>query len=72
MKHSHRRIVASLSVIAFLIFWIWAAATLGTYLATAPKWLTAIFFIVAGIGWAIPLKPVFGWMNSGPEDEPAP
>ncbi|MEL7231576.1 MAG: DUF2842 domain-containing protein, partial [Pseudomonadota bacterium] len=41
----------------------------GTYLATAPKWLTLIFFVIAGIGWAVPLKPVFGWMNSGPEDE---
>jgi hypothetical protein len=53
---------------AFLVFWIWGAATIGTMLATAPKWATLLFFVVAGIGWAVPLKPVFTWMNSGPED----
>lgn len=67
MKRSQRRVVASIAVIVFLIFWAIAAATLGGYLANSPKWLTAIYFIVAGIGWALPLKPVFGWMNSGPE-----
>ncbi|MEM1147292.1 MAG: DUF2842 domain-containing protein [Pseudomonadota bacterium] len=69
MPQSQRRIVASLIIMAFLAFWIWGAATLGTALATGPKWLTLIFFIVAGIGWAVPLKPVLSWMNSVPEDE---
>ncbi|MEM1037110.1 MAG: DUF2842 domain-containing protein [Pseudomonadota bacterium] len=68
MRRGHRRVVASFVLMAFLAFWVWGAATLGTYLATAPKWLTLIFFIFVGIGWAVPLKPVFGWMNSGPED----
>ena len=68
MSRSKRRLVASIVVMAFLVFWIWGAATIGTQLATAPKWASLIFFIVAGIGWAVPLKPVFTWMNSGPED----
>lgn len=69
MPQSQRRIVASIILLVFLGFWIWGAATIGTMLATAPKWITLIFFVVAGIGWAVPLKPVFAWMNSGPEDE---
>ena len=52
----------------FLGTWIWGAATIGSMLVTAPKWLSLIFFVVAGIGWAVPLKPVFNWMNSVPED----
>jgi len=52
---------------AVLGIWIWGAATIGTHLATAPKWASLIFFIVAGIGWVIPIKPVFHWMNSGEE-----
>lgn len=67
MKRSQRRIVASLVILVFLALWIWGAATIGTALATAPKWLTLIYFVVAGIGWALPLKPVFTWMNSGEE-----
>ena len=68
MPQSQRRIVASIVILAFLGLWIWGAATLGTMLATAPKWATLIYYIVAGIGWAIPLKPVLSWMNSVPED----
>lgn len=68
MPQSKRRIVASIVLLLFLGFWVWGAATIGTMLATAPKWISLIFFVVAGIGWAVPLKPVFGWMNSGPED----
>jgi len=37
-------------------------------LATAPKWMSLIFFVIAGIGWVLPLKPVFTWMNSVAED----
>ncbi|MEE2930729.1 MAG: DUF2842 domain-containing protein [Pseudomonadota bacterium] len=68
MPQSQRRIVASIIILAFLGLWIWGAATLGTMLATAPKWATLIYYIVAGIGWAVPLKPVLSWMNSVPED----
>ena len=69
MPRAQRRIVASLILLVFLGVWIWAAATIGSYLATAPKWMSLIFFIVAGIGWVVPLRPVFKWMNAGPEPD---
>jgi hypothetical protein len=68
MPQSQRRIVASIVLLVFLGVWIWGAATIGSMLVTAPKWMSLIFFVVAGIGWAVPLKPVFKWMNSVPED----
>ena len=67
MKRSQRRIIASLALLIFLVVWVWGAATLGTYLTTGPKWLSLLYFIVAGIGWVLPLRPVFKWMNSGEE-----
>ena len=69
MPQSQRRIVASIVLLVFLGLWIWGAATIGTMLATAPKWASLIFFVVAGIGWAFPLKPLFDWMNSAPADD---
>ncbi|MGB1069350.1 MAG: DUF2842 domain-containing protein [Henriciella sp.] len=63
MTHAKRRIIASLIVTGFLVFWIWAAASLGSYLVTWPKWIQPVFFITAGLGWALPLRPVFLWMN---------
>ena len=68
MPHSQRRLVACIAVLLFLAFWVWGASTIGTMLATAPKWMSLIFFVIAGIGWVLPLKPVFTWMNSVPED----
>ena len=67
MPPSHRRINDSAGVDHVLAAWVIGAATLGTMLATGPKWAQLIFFVVAGIGWAFPLKPLFGWMNTGPE-----
>ena len=67
MKRSQRRLVASAILLIFLCLWIWGAASIGSKLTTAPKWVSLIFFAVAGIGWAVPLKPVFKWMNSGEE-----
>ena len=67
MSHAQRRLVASIVLMLFLAFWVWGAATIGSMLATAPKWQSLIFFVVAGIGWAVPLKPVFAWMNSAPD-----
>ncbi len=69
MPRSRRRLIASIVVMLFLGLWIWGAGTIGTQLATAPKWASLLFFVVAGIGWAVPLKPVFTWMNSGPEED---
>ncbi len=69
MPKSQRRVFACVIILVFLVFWVWGASTLGSHLATAPKWASLIFYIVAGIGWAVPLKPVFTWMNSGPEEQ---
>ncbi|MEL6830575.1 MAG: DUF2842 domain-containing protein [Pseudomonadota bacterium] len=63
MTATQRRIVASLVIILFLAFWIWAASTIGTYLATGNDWVMLVFFVVAGIGWALPLRPILHWMN---------
>lgn len=68
MKRSTRRIVASLALMPYLLIYIIIAYTIGSYLADGPKWLALIYFIVAGFAWIVPMKPLFGWMNSGPED----
>lgn len=65
MKPSNRRIAASFALLVFIAVWILGAATIGSYLATGPKWLSLLFFVIAGIGWVFPLRPLFKWMNSG-------
>ena len=60
-----RKIIAGLVLLAFIAIWIFLAATIGTQLAGAPKWVQLVFYIVAGIAWVIPLRPLMRWMNRG-------
>lgn len=67
MKNSHRRILSCLFLIGYLIVWIWVAASLGSYVSSAPGWVSLLYFSVAGFAWILPMRLVFKWMNSGPE-----
>lgn len=64
MSPSARKALGSIALIAYMLVFIGFAAVLGErVLANAAWWASLIYFIVAGIIWAAPLKPLFGWMN---------
>lgn len=58
-----RKIITGLALLAFIALWIVLAGTIGTMLTGAPRWVQLAFFVVAGIAWVIPLRPLFRWMN---------
>lgn len=64
-----RKIIAMLIVCGFLIIYAAGAATLGGLLVDQPRWIQLIYFAVAGVIWAFPLKPVMDWMKAGPQPE---
>ena len=61
-----RKIVTGLVLLAFLALWIVIAATIGSKLTGAPQWAQLVFYVVAGIAWVLPLRPLMRWMNSRP------
>lgn len=65
MRPATRKPIAMLVLLVWLAVYIIFAATLGSAITTAPGWVQLGFFVVAGIAWVIPIKPLFGWMNSG-------
>ncbi|MEO0786118.1 MAG: DUF2842 domain-containing protein [Pseudomonadota bacterium] len=67
-----RKPIAILALFAVLGVWIVVATMIGSEIATAPGLLQLIFYIVAGIGWVIPMRPIFMWMNSAPDVERGP
>ena len=67
MRRSARKPIAILALIVFLTVWIWAAASIGSTMTGAPQWVQLGFYLVAGLAWVLPLRPLFFWMNSGPE-----
>lgn len=69
MQRSTRRIIASLALMVYLLVYIIIAYTIGSYIAEARRWATLLYFIAAGVVWIFPLRPLFAWMNSGPEED---
>ncbi len=66
-----RKPVAILLMLAFMALWVWGAATIGSRLTGVSGWLQLVFYVVAGIGWVFPLRPLFLWMNANqpPEED---
>ena len=60
-----RRFVAMLGVLAFLVFWICGAIALRDALPPG-QLIDLVVFAVAGIGWGVPLYPLFKWAERGP------
>ena len=55
--------IAIVILLAFIALWIVVAGTIGTRLGGAPNWVQLVFYVIAGLGWVFPLKPLFAWMN---------
>jgi hypothetical protein len=51
-------------LLIYLAVYAVLAATLGAYLLPRlPFWGSLIFYVVAGVAWVAPLKPLFDWMK---------
>lgn len=50
-----------------LIIAVWAALVLqlSPLITSLPKLLQALVYLVAGIVWILPLKPLLAWMETG-------
>jgi len=59
-----RKAVGCFALLAYIAIYAALAATLGAYLLPMlPFWAELAFYVIAGIIWIFPLKPLFGWMN---------
>lgn len=60
------RKLAGILIIALLIV-IWAAlvASLSNFVGQWPILLQALFYLVAGLAWIAPLRPLIRWIETG-------
>jgi hypothetical protein len=57
---------AGMALILLLIAgWTVLVVSAAPLIAGAPKWVHAIYYLVAGIVWILPLKPLLRWMETG-------
>lgn len=64
-KPSWRKPVGIFLILLLITVWAAIVATVADALDTLPWPLKALFFVVAGIVWILPLKPLLRWMELG-------
>lgn len=67
----NRKPVAMLLVMLWLFVWVVGASMIGSRMTEWNQLIQLVFYVIAGLGWIFPLRPIFRWMNeheTGPED----
>jgi hypothetical protein len=67
MNARTRKAVGCFVLIAYLALYAAGAAALGAnLLGHAPNWAVLLYFLVAGVIWVAPLRPLLAWMSRAP------
>ena len=62
---SWRKPTGIFAILALIAAWAALVASLATMVGRWPVLVQAIFYLVAGIAWILPLKPLLRWMETG-------
>ena len=62
---SWRKPAGIFAILALIAVWAALVASLAGAVGRWPVLLQAIFYLVAGIAWILPLKPLLRWMETG-------
>jgi predicted membrane channel-forming protein YqfA (hemolysin III family) len=71
---SWRKPVGIFAILGLIAVWAAIVASLSTAVGKWPIWLQSVFYVLAGIAWILPLKPLLRWMETGrfrPLDPPS-
>jgi membrane protein implicated in regulation of membrane protease activity len=71
MTRRTRKFIGTFVLILIVPIYAMLMVELSRYmLAGASWWIQAIFFLIAGLGWALPVLPLIKWMERlGPNEE---
>jgi Protein of unknown function (DUF2842) len=64
MQPSWRKPAGVLMMLAGLAVYAVLIASLSGWIGMAPVLVQAVFYLIAGIVWVLPLKPLLRWMES--------
>ena len=62
---SWRKPAGILLIIALIIVWAGLVASLSPWVGEWPVLVQTVFYVIAGIVWILPLKPLLRWMETG-------
>jgi hypothetical protein len=62
---SWRKPVGIFAILALIGLWCFLVASLSVWVGGWPVLAQAIFYLVAGIAWILPVKPLLMWIETG-------
>jgi multidrug efflux pump subunit AcrB len=65
LEPSWRKPAGALGIIAWIFVWIVLVATFSRWIGALPVLAQLPIYVVTGIVWIMPLKPVLQWMETG-------
>lgn len=64
MNMRQRKALGCLALLGYLAIYALFAASVGVWLAPLlPTWAELVFYLIAGVVWIFPLKPLMRWMS---------
>ena len=65
MNPSWRKPAGAFAILALIIGWTVAVVSLSGQIGRLPTIVQAIVYLIAGIVWILPLKPLLVWIEEG-------
>lgn len=65
LEPSWRQPAGILLILLLIAGWASLVATAAPLLDGAPRWLLIGYYLIAGVVWILPLKPLLRWMETG-------
>lgn len=62
---SWRKPAGIFAILTLIAIWSVAVASLAHWVSAWPILVQAVFYLVAGIVWVLPLRPLLAWMETG-------
>lgn len=62
---SWRKPAGIFAILALIAVWAFLVASLAGSVGRWPVLVQALFYLVAGLAWIMPLKPLLRWMETG-------
>ena len=62
---SWRKPAGIFAILAIIAVWAALVASLAAFVEKWPVLLQGVFYLVAGLAWIAPLKPLLRWMETG-------
>ena len=62
---SWRKPAGIFAILAIIVIWAALVASLAAFVENWPVLLQGLYYLVAGLIWIAPLKPLLRWMETG-------